>query len=161
MCWFAVLVLLCLLMRHALLFAVCSPLLGGLIAPSTTLAFPNFIPEMKRDGSMYSAYIRNMHSRSVAAQAFHSYYEHIREPPYESWDIATVGATQFNGSVIEGNVHWISKEKRHQRSKAGRSRVSQRGSCTTPLPGLGLKILTRRAEKLGISVIISAAVERS
>lgn len=83
--------------------------LNGLIAPSS-LAFPNFILELKRDGSMYTAYAQNMHNGSTAVQAYHEYYAQIRNTPDESWNIARVGSIQFNGSIVEGNIHWVSKK---------------------------------------------------
>lgn len=82
--------------------------LNGLIAPSS-LAFPNFILELKRDGSMYTAYAQNMHNGSTAVQAYHEYYAQILNTPDESWNIARVGSIQFNGSIVEGNIHWVSK----------------------------------------------------
>ncbi|MCJ1251786.1 hypothetical protein MMC30_009024 [Trapelia coarctata] len=83
--------------------------LDALITPGS-LAFPNFMLEMKRDGSMYTAYAENTHAGSIATQAFHEYYAQIRQTPEESWDIARVGSIQFNGSIVEGNIHWVSKK---------------------------------------------------
>jgi len=82
--------------------------LAGLIAPGA-LAFPNFITELKRDSSMFTAYAQNIHNGSTAAQAYHEYYAQICKTPGESWDTARVGSIQFNGSIVEGNIHWVSK----------------------------------------------------
>lgn len=82
--------------------------LDGLIAPGA-LAFPNFIMELKRDGSMFTAYAQNIHNGSTAAQAYHEYHAQISNTPEESWDTARVGSIQFNGSIVEGNIHWVSK----------------------------------------------------
>ena len=83
--------------------------LGGRAVPSTRLAFPNFLAELKRDGSMYVAHTELRHYGSVAAQAYHSYYAQILNEPESSWDVARVGSIIFNGLVLEGLVHWVSK----------------------------------------------------
>ncbi|KAI9876899.1 MAG: hypothetical protein M1830_005325 [Pleopsidium flavum] len=83
--------------------------LSGLAIPSSELAFPNFTAEMKRDGSMYLAHIQNRNNGSVASQAWHEYYTKIHSDPDKSWDFANVGSIQFNGDVVIGNVHWVSK----------------------------------------------------
>ena len=83
--------------------------LGGLAVPVKTLGFPNFMVEFKRDKSMYIAHTQNRHCGSVASQAFHEYYTKIIGKPSLSWDVARVGTVEFNGDVVTGNVHWVSK----------------------------------------------------
>ena len=83
--------------------------LGGIVLPTTDFAFPNFTVELKRDGAMTIGYTQNRHNGSIAAQAYHEYYTKIRKEPEKSWDIARIGSIQFNGSILEGNVHWVSK----------------------------------------------------
>lgn len=82
--------------------------LRGLASPGP-LAFPNLTMELKRDGSMFTAYAQNRLSGSIGAQAYHEYYTEIRHTPDKSWDIARVGSLQFNGTIVEGNIHWVSK----------------------------------------------------
>ena len=83
--------------------------LGGIGVPSARLAFPNFIAELKRDGSMFVGHTEIRHYGSVGAQAYHQYYAQIQKDLEESWNTARVGSVQFNGLVVEGNVHWVSK----------------------------------------------------
>ena len=84
--------------------------LGGIAIVSDTIAFPNFMVEVKRDHSMFTAHRQNRHNGSVASQAYHQYYESILEKAEDSWDIARVGSIEFNGDIVVGNVHWVSKE---------------------------------------------------
>lgn len=83
--------------------------LKGTCIPSEVMAFPNFVAEYKRNASMYIAHTQNRHCGSIASQAYHEYYSQIRKTPDESWDIAKVGSVEFNGDVMVGNVHWVSK----------------------------------------------------
>lgn len=87
---------------------MCNQLRGTCI-PSEVMAFPNFVAEYKRNASMYIAHTQNRHCGSIASQAYHEYYTKIRKEPDESWDIAKVGTIEFNGDVMVGNVHWVSK----------------------------------------------------
>ena len=83
--------------------------LGGTVVPSQTTGFPNFIVEFKREVSMFVAHRQNKHAGAVASQAYHEYYTKILEEPEKSWDIARVGSIEFNGDIVVGNFHWLSK----------------------------------------------------
>ncbi len=83
--------------------------LGAFAVPSEIMAFPNFTVELKRDLSMYTAHAQNRHNGSIASQAYHEYHVQILDKPDESWDIAKVGSIEFNGDIVVGNVHWVSK----------------------------------------------------
>ena len=85
--------------------------LGGVAVPSPLIGFFNFIVEFKRDGSTYVAHRQNKHAGAVASQAYHEYYTKILKRPEKSWDTARVGSIQFNGDIVVGNVHWVSKGK--------------------------------------------------
>ena len=80
-----------------------------LVIPCGNLAFPNFTAEMKGDGSLYVAHIQNRNNGAYASRAWHEYYAQVRQKPEKSWDYAHVGSVQFNGDVVIGNVHWVSK----------------------------------------------------
>lgn len=82
---------------------------GASAVPSGVTAFPNFLVELKRDMSMYTAHLQNRHRGAIASQAYHEYYEKIRKKPDESWAIAKVGSIEFNGDSVVGNVHWVDK----------------------------------------------------
>ena len=82
---------------------------GASSAPGGLMAFPNFLVELKRDLSMYTAHAQNRHRGAIASQAYHNYYEKVRKTPGESWAIAKVGSIEFNGDTVVGNLHWVDK----------------------------------------------------
>ena len=82
---------------------------GPCATPSGVTAFPNFLVELKRDMSMYTAHLQNRHRGAIASQAYHEYYEKIQKKPDESWATARVGSIEFNGDTVVGNIHWVEK----------------------------------------------------
>lgn len=82
-------------------------LLGGYVVPRAGMAFPNYLVELKRDGSMYTAHVQNRHCGAVASQAFVEYMTQIGADPKLAWNTARVGSIEFNGHVVIGNVHWV------------------------------------------------------
>jgi len=82
---------------------------GESAVPSGLTAFPNFLVELKRDISMYTAHLQNRHRGAIASRAYHEYYEKIKKKPDESWATARVGSIEFNGDSVVGNIHWVDK----------------------------------------------------
>ena len=103
--------------------------LGALAVPSGTMAFPNFAVELKRDVSMFTAHAQNRHCGSIAAQAYHEYYNLIRDTPEESWGIAKVASVEFNGDVVVGNVHWVENNDGEDLSRENRTYHMTRALC--------------------------------
>jgi hypothetical protein len=83
-------------------------LLSGYSVPCERLAFPNFLVELKRDKSMFTAHVQNRHCGASASQAFVEYFAQLHEDPESPWNIARVGSIEFNGDCVVGNVHWVS-----------------------------------------------------
>jgi hypothetical protein len=82
--------------------------LRGYAVPRARLAFPNFVVELKRDKSMFIGHVQNRHCGATALQAFVEYFVQLHDKPKLAWNVARVGSIEFNGSVIIGNVHWVS-----------------------------------------------------
>lgn len=88
--------------------------LGSLITFNEQINLPNFIVELKREGSQLKAHQQNIYNGAFGSQAYHSYYEHILQTPDESWDMAKVGTLVFDGDTVVGNVHWVSKSPNNE-----------------------------------------------
>jgi hypothetical protein len=84
-------------------------LLGGSIAPTTELAFPNFTVELEYDKPMRQGEYQNRHNGATCTQAYHKYYEEIVNDADHSWNTARVGSIQFNEREVEFNLHWVTK----------------------------------------------------
>jgi hypothetical protein len=82
--------------------------LGGYSVPRADTAFPNFLVELKRDKSMYTAHIQNRHCGAVASQAFVEYFVRLHGNSKLAWDVARVGSVEYNGDCVVGNIHWVS-----------------------------------------------------
>ncbi len=91
--------------------------LQGHAVPRSRLAFPNFLVELKRDKSMFTAHVQNRHCGAVAMQGFVEYYFQLHDDPKDAWNIARVGSIEFNGDTVVGNVHWASSSKRNPESR--------------------------------------------
>jgi hypothetical protein len=82
--------------------------LGGYAVPCARVAFPNYLAELKRDASMFTAHLQNRHCGAVASQAFVEYFVQLHGKPDDAWNMARVGTIEFNGDVVIGNIHWVS-----------------------------------------------------
>jgi len=96
---------------------------GACAIPSGVTAFPNFLVELKRDMSMYTAHLQNRHRGAIASRAYHEYYEKIQKKPDESWATARVGSIEFNGDTVVGNIHWVDKSSDGQERSYHMTRV--------------------------------------
>ena len=76
-----------------------------------SMALPNCMVELKHHQSTFTAHAQSRYCGAIAAQAWHAYDEKMYGPPArESLDVARVGSMEFNGDVMTGNVHWLSKK---------------------------------------------------
>ena len=91
--------------------------LQGYAVPRSRLAFPNFLVELKRNKSMFTAHVQNRHCGAVAMQGFVEYYFQLHDDPKNAWNIARVGSIEFNGDIVVGNVHWASRSKKNPESR--------------------------------------------
>ena len=103
--------------------------LKGYAVPRAQLAFPNFLVELKRDKSMYTAHVQNRHCGAVASQAFVEYFVRLRKDPDLAWNIAKVGSVEFNGDIFVGNLHWASSPDITGRNRKSRQYHMTRVMC--------------------------------
>jgi hypothetical protein len=94
--------------------------LKGYVLPRAQLAFPNFLVELKRDKSMFTAHVQNRHCGAVASQGYVEYFVQIKGKPEDAWNIARVGSIEFNGDVVVGNIHWTSSSDETDQDQACR-----------------------------------------
>ncbi|MCJ1248409.1 hypothetical protein MMC30_005626 [Trapelia coarctata] len=102
--------------------------------------------ELKRNGSMYVAYTQNRHNGAVTARAYHEYYQQIRKDPDGSFNVARVGSLHFNGDIIEGNIHWVSKARGDGVSPKDRKYHMTRVMCNFTT-GLGIDDFQRARQE--------------
>ena len=82
------------------------------ILVSTSMALPNFMVELKHHQSMFTAHTQNRYSGAIAARAWYEYDKKLYGPPSrKTLDVARVGTMEFNGDVMVGNVHWLSRHR--------------------------------------------------
>lgn len=103
--------------------------LRGYSVPRARLAFPNFVVELKRDRSMYTAHAQNRHCGAVASQAFVEYYAQFPDDSESPWNIARVGSIEFNGDVVVGNIHWASSSDKTGQDRTVRKYHMTRVMC--------------------------------
>lgn len=82
--------------------------LHGYAVPRSRFAFPNFVVELKRDKSMFTAHVQSRHCGAAAMQGFVEFYLRLGDAA-DAWDTAKVGSIEFNGDVVVGNIHWATK----------------------------------------------------
>ena len=102
----------------------------GYASPCSRFAFPNFVVELKRDGSMYTAHVQSRHCGAVALQGFVEYFVQLENNSEDAWNDARVGSIEFNGEVVVGNVHWATRSKDDFKSRNYHmKRVMSRFTC--------------------------------
>ena len=89
----------------------------GYALPCSRFAFPNFVVELKRDGSMYTAHVQSRHCGAAASQGFVEYFVQLENDSEDAWNDARVGSIEFNGEVVVGNVHWATRSKNNSKSR--------------------------------------------
>jgi hypothetical protein len=57
---------------------------------------------------MFTGHVHNRRCGATASQAFVEYFVQLHDKPKSAWNVARVGSIEFTGSVIIGNVHWVS-----------------------------------------------------
>lgn len=82
--------------------------LGGYCNPRAYIAFPNFVVELKGDGSMFVAHVQSRLAGAVASQAFVECLDQIQGNAKSAGETSLVGSIKFNGEVIMGNIQCVS-----------------------------------------------------
>lgn len=81
--------------------------------PVSGVALPNFLAELKAEGSMKVCHTQCRLDGAFAARGYyqlHVLYPHLNDDVLKT---AWVGSIEFNGEVCIGNVHWIDKPSKH------------------------------------------------
>lgn len=97
--------------------------------PCASRAFPNYLVELKRNCSVYSAHVQNRHCGAVALQGYVEYFVQPMRTSQAAWNIARLGTIEFNGDVVVGNVHWVSSSDSSEEDRTIRKYHMTRVLC--------------------------------
>lgn len=83
--------------------------LGNYARPVAGIAFPNFLAELKSEGSMKIGHTQCRLDGACAARGYYELHGLYGNPNDVVLNTALVGTIEFNGEICVGNVHWVSK----------------------------------------------------
>jgi len=77
--------------------------------PVPGIAFPNFLAELKAEGSMKIGHTQCRLGGACAARGYYELHGLYGNPDDVVLNTALVGTIEFNGEVCVGNIHWVDK----------------------------------------------------